>query len=359
MLWKMPGISSQMNKLVAILGDCHFGLGSEVFLDSQIRFHSQQFIPYLIENNIKKLILEGDVFDSRKAVDSMVMNKILSLFALYKKHDIEIIIIIGNHDSYLKNSNDFHSLKAFELFDNVKVYTEISETNIYGRPFLLVPWLPNTDVYRDFVTTNILDHIDVQIGHFDSIGTKMSGYQNSEVGLDRDFINRFTLTMSGHYHSFSVYENNGHELCYNGTPYQLNRGDAGEDRGFWILNCEDLSKAFVLNTTSIKFESVTYPETFTEEKIRNNIVDLHVNESNIDVDELENYKDRLRSFNPISITPRIIPKVENGVDSKDIKFVSLRQLFDDYVEKIEIEDDIKAGVKTKVNELFESFYSEG
>ena len=348
-----------MNRLIATCGDLHFGIGNEIFLNSQIKFHTDQFIPYLLKHEIKKVIFLGDVFDNRTSINALVLSKVLDLFKLYESHNFEIIIILGNHDTFHRSSNNVHSLKTLELFKNVTVYSDITEQKIYDRNFLFVPWLPVLEVYRDYVTTNILDHIDVQIGHFDSLGTKMSSYQDSEVGLDRDFINRFLLTLSGHYHSFSKYESNGKELCYTSIPCQLNRGDTGEDRGFWILNCEDLSKEFVLNTVSIRFENVTYPEPFTEDKIRNNIVDLHINESKLDIDDLENYKDRLRSFSPISITPRIIPKIENGIDNQDIKFVSLRQLFDDYIDKVEIEDELKLGVKSKVNELFEMYYKEG
>ncbi len=339
----------------AVVGDRHYGISNLVFLDNQIRFDTDVLIPYLLENKIKHLILEGDIFDTRKSIDVQVGNRVLDLFSRYEELDIQIYICLGNHDTALKNTNEVNSLRFLEKFKNIKIFSKIEEIEIIGLKFLFVPWQYDLNNYIEFVTSNHLDHIQVCVGHFDTIGAKYNSYKNSEVGFDKKYIMRFPLVFSGHYHSMSFDKHNGSELIYTGVPLQLNRSDKNETKGFFVLD-NDMKYEFVENTQSIKFIDITFPEEVQKEQINNNIVDLHFLED-VDTDQLENYKEMIWKLGPISVTPRIIPKLKDN-EKKEIKFKNLKELLDEYIETLELDENIKPDFNLKINELFETNFKE-
>lgn len=67
---------------VALLTDTHFGMrkNRDIFLDSQIRFFNEVFVPYLKDNNIKDVFILGDLFDNRNTLNIMTKNEVFNLF---------------------------------------------------------------------------------------------------------------------------------------------------------------------------------------------------------------------------------------------------------------------------------------
>ena len=344
------------NSKICIVGDRHFGIGSDIFLESQINFDYKVLMPYLKNNEIDTVIFPGDIFDNRKSLNVYVKNKVYDLFCEYEKLGINIYISLGNHDTYFKNTNEINSLKWLEKFNNVKIYGGIEKTKIKNKTFLFVGWQHDLNEYINYVTSNDVEDINVCVGHFDIIGAKMSGTIMSNIGLTKNYVMRFPLVFSGHYHSMSIEKNNKSQLIYVGTPYQLTRGDKNESKYFFVLDLENMQYNMIENIKSIRFVDVFYPEKTTKEETNNNIIDLHIPE-NVDIDELETYKEEIRSYEPISITPRIISKAKTE-DKKEIKFKSLKELFFEYVTSIDIEDSLKEKTTQKINNLFDEFYSE-
>ena len=60
---------------VALFTDPHFGIkdGDDKWLSSQITFFEEEFLPYLIENDIKDIICLGDLFNDRE-ITKVVLN---------------------------------------------------------------------------------------------------------------------------------------------------------------------------------------------------------------------------------------------------------------------------------------------
>lgn len=341
------------NNLIANLGDCHFDI-NDYLLDSQLNFFKNQFVPYLHENKIDTIIQHGDLFDNRKSMSIKAMNQVLSLFENELK-DFKFYCFPGNHDVVMRNSNEIHSLKLLSQFSNVTVFEEITKVKIKNKTFLMVPWLYDLNIFQEYIKENKVDDVDVVCGHFDIISGKMGKNTYSKTGLTKELLHQFPKVYSGHYHSISIIENDGKEIRYLGSPYQLNHGDSEEERGFHILNCDDMSLKFVENDTSIKFVTLNYPEEIKEEKIKGNIVNVFVDESeNIDTDKIQTYIESINKFKPVKEpTKRII----GGTESKDInvnelKVKSLKELFDVFVSQIKMEDEIKEDVLKEINSLY-------
>lgn len=342
------------NHLVALLADIHFGYGSIDFLKSQLRFFREIFIPYCKKYGIKKIIQFGDLFENRRNLDILVKNMVYDLFKNDLK-DFEIYIYLGNHDVYYKNSNEIHSLKFLSGFQNVTIIETIQDINFYGKKFLFVPWLYDLNHLKTYVNENDISDIDVCFGHFDIVGFKMSKKTVSKGGLTKEYLfKNFKKVFSGHYHSRSTEKMDDREITYMGMPYQLNRGDEGEERGFCILDCETLKYEFVENDVSIKFVSLKYPEPIDGSQITGNIVDVYItNNGNIDTDEVQKYIDNINKFKPVQEpTKRYIDAIESE-NIQDIKVKNLKEMFDEYIGQLEIDEDIKEDVMENLASLYE------
>ena len=102
---------------LGIFSDLHFGVrrGAEIYLTSQLKFIKNQFIPELKAKGIDTIIIPGDFFDNRLALDNKILKHVLDLFDNEFK-DFTIHILVGNHDSYLESSIHINSLRIFEFY---------------------------------------------------------------------------------------------------------------------------------------------------------------------------------------------------------------------------------------------------
>ena len=133
---------------IAILNDTHFGVrnDSEAFRNYQLKFYDKIFFPYLKEHNIKTLIHLGDVVDRRKFINFQTASLFRKhFFDVLWKEKIDTHIIIGNHDTYFKNTNEVNAIEnLYTSFDGVNepfIYTKSKVVEIDGLPILFVPWI--------------------------------------------------------------------------------------------------------------------------------------------------------------------------------------------------------------------------
>ena len=87
---------------VAILGDTHFGSRNDhqAFHDYFEKFYSDIFFPYLKENDIKKVIQLGDLFDRRKYINFYTLKRSREyLFDRLVEAGIQMDVFVGNHDT--------------------------------------------------------------------------------------------------------------------------------------------------------------------------------------------------------------------------------------------------------------------
>ena len=99
---------------IALLNDTHFGArnDSNIFDEYFYKFYNDIFFPYLKENNIKTLIHLGDVVDRRKYINYRIAHNFQQKF--WKRLwdlKIDTHIILGNHDTYYKNTNKVNSIQ--------------------------------------------------------------------------------------------------------------------------------------------------------------------------------------------------------------------------------------------------------
>ena len=243
---------------IALLNDTHFGArnDSPAFLDYFMRFYNEIFFPYCKENNIKTLIHLGDVVDRRKFINFKTAHTFRQDFMhrLYKE-GIDTHIILGNHDTYYKNTNEVNAIENLNIGPDIKIYTQPREVDFDGTKIQFLPWICD-DNYDDSI--HAIDHsnADICFGHLEIKGFEMHSGHMNEHGLEAGQFRRFEKVLSGHFHKKS---DDGH-VYYLGTQYEIMWSDYNCPKGFHIFDTETRELERIENPLKI-FKKFMYDDT--------------------------------------------------------------------------------------------------
>jgi len=232
---------------IAIINDTHFGArnDSPLFLDYFISFFENQFFPYCKQNDIKYVIHLGDLMDRRKFVNFNTLSVVRTKFIeWFEKNKIELHCILGNHDTFFKNTNSVNSIK--ELFSDkyrfVFLYEEPTVVKFDELSVALVPWInkENEQKFNTFIKTCPTSII---CGHFELNGYEVIQGINFEGGMDDKIFSCYDMVLSGHFHGKTSKKN----VHYLGTQYQITFSDARQIKGFHVLDTETRELEFIEN----------------------------------------------------------------------------------------------------------------
>ena len=176
---------------IALLNDTHFGCRNDSphFMDYQNKFYDELFFPYIKENNIRHLIHLGDVVDRRKFINYRIAHNFQEKFwkRLYDMR-IDTHIILGNHDTYYKNTNKVNALQQLITTFDGKIEPWIYEkpaTVTFGNlPILLVPWICD-DIYDESIKIISESKSQICMGHLEVKGFEMHKGHYNDHGLEK------------------------------------------------------------------------------------------------------------------------------------------------------------------------------
>lgn len=243
---------------ICLLGDTHFGArnDSPAFHKFFAKFYNEVFFPYLEQNNILHIIQLGDVFDRRKYVNFNTLDQCRSYFFDRANRDYTTWALVGNHDTYFKNTNKVNSpeLLLADYHQIIPVESPITH-EFENTEILFIPWIcdDNIDVVQESINNT---KAQIVIGHFEIDGFEMYKGSVHQGGLSRDMFNKFEMVLSGHFHHKSTYGN----IHYVGTPYEMTWSDYGDPKGFHILDTETRELTFIENPFTI-FHKLHYDDT--------------------------------------------------------------------------------------------------
>lgn len=350
---------------IAMVSDIHFGCrnNSEKYLNIMKDFFLDTLSKVLEEKNINDLRILGDVFDNRNNVNIRTMNVVLYVFReLTKKHkDLQIKIILGNHDVYYHNRIDINSIECLREIKNIEIIDKVTQETINNKTILMVPWLvKDSETYTDFIRyTGSKKKIDVCLGHFEIKDFEMIRGIKDETGFEHGIFENFKRVFSGHYHL----RNTIGKISYLGCPYQLTWGDYGDTKGIHIYDVDSEKTEFIPNNDSPCFVKINmediinqnkkkismvkgnfvkliiekkYKEAFVVkvinkmenlEPIRLDIQNDFVEDFNIDESKCEEFKD---ISDPLTLLVKYIDEVntenEDNVDKSELK-TYIRELY--------------------------------
>ena len=98
---------------VAIVTDIHVGARSDskIMANHFAKFYTDIFFPTLEEQEITRVLMLGDIFDRRKYINFQSLHAARN-YLFEPLRDYEVDVIVGNHDTALKSTNEINSLDA-------------------------------------------------------------------------------------------------------------------------------------------------------------------------------------------------------------------------------------------------------
>ena len=244
---------------VAIITDQHFGArkSSKFLHDYFKKFYDTVFFPYLEENNIKTVVDMGDTFDNRRSIDLWALEWAKeNYYDRLQQMGVTVHTIVGNHTAYYKNTNSVNSVGLLlKEYNNIKIYSEVSEVKLDKLNVLFVPWInqENEENTRKVIQKS---KSKVAMGHLELNGFRAHRGHVMEDGMNTDMFSKFDLVYSGHYHTRS----NDGKIFYLGNPYEMFWNDVNDTRGFHIFDTETLDHTPINNPYKL-FYNVYYDDT--------------------------------------------------------------------------------------------------
>jgi len=294
---------------VAIITDQHFGVrnDSPQFLDYYEKFYKDTFFPTLDNESISTVLVLGDTFDRRKYVNFNTLKRAKEMFFdELERRNIHVIMIVGNHDTFFKNTNDVNSVDLLlENYKNITVIENAKTIKIDGLEVCMLPWIC-AENYADSINEIKNTKASICMGHLEIAGFAMYRGMHSDEGLDRGLFDKFEYTFSGHYH----HKHNFGSIYYLGNPYELTWQDYADPRGFHIFDFNTFDVLTFIQNPNSMFHKIMYDDK-AESVIDINAKDLSkytdthvkvvvVNKTNPYL--FEKFVNRLYQINPADVT---------------------------------------------------------
>lgn len=240
---------------IALITDTHFGARNDnvAFLDYFEKFYDKVFFPHLHENNITHIIHLGDIVDRRKYISYVTLRRMKEMFIdKCAEHNIDLHVIIGNHDVPYKNTNEINSMQELFRDSNVKSYSEPKTVNFDGTDILIMPWI-NHQNYADALKSMEETPAQIMMAHLEVQGAFMDRGNVNEHGMSVDTFKKFDKVFSGHFHHKNLIGN----VQYLGCPYEMTWIDYQDPKGFHIFDTDTRDAEFVRNPYSM-FHKIFY-----------------------------------------------------------------------------------------------------
>lgn len=330
---------------VAILNDTHSGIrnSSDIFADNADLFYSDVFFPYLRQNNIKRIIHLGDVFDNRKFINFKSLHRYRKGFlSKLREYGMHMDVIPGNHDTFYKNTNELNALKELlgHYMGEVTIHMEPNVLDLDGFKMAMLPWIcqENYDRSMEFINTCKADWLG---GHLELIGFDVMRGVQSHGGLNHKIFSRFEKVISGHFHVGSEKDN----IHYLGTQLEFFWSDAGDEKGFHVLDTETRELTKIVNPHTL-FERIIYDDS----KVNYTMYDTShldhkfvkvvvVNKSDLFtfdrfIDKIQNQK-----IHDLKIAENFNEFLGENVEDEAVSVEDTAELLDSYVEAVDTDLD--------------------
>jgi DNA repair exonuclease SbcCD nuclease subunit len=357
-------------KRAIIVSDTHLGARSNSveWLEVMRDWFHQDFIVKVKEiyrpGDI--LIHCGDVFDNRQSVNLLVLHEGIRLFEELSKIFVDgIYVIAGNHDVMRKTTNEVSSLDCLKYIPKVHIIKEPVLADIANNNVLFMPWRTNDEEEKKCIEEhNEKKSLHYLFSHTNIRHLKFDNSRDVEEGLNLDDLKDFQRVYSGHIH-WGQHRGN---VTMVGNPYQMTRSDAGNEKGWYVLDFESGEEQFIENKYSPKFIRVhlnKYLDKSIEELktiCTNNRVDLYIPSSFLLKYQINPIIDILSG---ITKKLEVIPFEDDSSNGEDLDFDDAEETFnifglcEKYVRKIStLDDGTKDRVMSKINTVYANIIKE-
>lgn len=255
---------------ILLTGDWHSTKG----IKANICVNFLEFLhKYYKENEFDLLIVLGDIFDRSANIKN---ESFVPLFMkLYEMHqdEIEMIFVLGNHDIY--NVDNDSIVETFKPLGKViKEYEEIEKN---GISFGFLPYTKDENKVIKY-SDNILlfTHVPIADFSFDN-----AYHATEKHAFKKSLFEKAKWVFTGHFHRHQ----NWHNIVYVGSPFQQNKGEIGQKKGFvtydtdtenWnFVEYNDAPKYIEIKTEDInQIKNINFKNSFVVIKVDKKIKDF-------------------------------------------------------------------------------------
>jgi len=344
---------------IAILNDTHCGVrnSSDIFTDNANLFYNDIFFPYLIENNIKRIIHLGDIFDNRKFINFKALHSFRKSFLdKLRKHHIHMDIIPGNHDVFYKNTNDLNALKELlgHYMGEVTIHMEPTVLDLNGFKFALLPWVNQENHERsiEFIQKCKADWLG---GHLELEGFEVLRGVKSVHGMDHSIFKKFEKVLSGHFHTASEKDN----IKYLGSQLEFTWSDAHDPKHFHILDTKSRELTDVRNPHTL-FERINYDDSRNDYSVYDTshldgkfVKVVVINKT--DLFTFDRFIDKIQQqkIHDLKIAENFNEFLGENVEDEAVSVEETTELLDSYVDAVDTEldkDKLKMSMRNLLTE---------
>lgn len=244
-----------------ILGDVHLGKSSPTnksFANSFITAKLSDQIRLLnfvhdmaVEKYCENIIITGDIFEEPRA-DTECLNIFSDWIKSCEHENINVHIIMGNHDYLRIGSTISTQLDIFSNFNNVSVYKNIDTIYINNTAITLIPFMDRRylncetiseakEELRSLINHELLlipdSYKKICIGHIALEGAIYIGDEvqdiTNEIIAPINYFDDFDNTWMGHVHKYQKLKNN---VFHIGSMDVSNFGECLESKHFIIYD---------------------------------------------------------------------------------------------------------------------------
>jgi len=336
---------------IAIITDTHGGVKSNLeYFHNHISKFYDFFHETLKKQNIKRVIHCGDIYDNRRNVNILSVSSFNKMFVdKLSEKDIKTYYIVGNHDTYFKNTNEINTPDLIiKQSDNRRIYKSPCTIDMDGVSIDLIPWI-NESNYESFTNMIKTSKSAIAFGHLEIEGFAMYKGFEARAGMSPSIFQKYESVYSGHYHTKSTKGN----ITYLGAPYEITWSDYDDPRGFHIFDTETREMEFIQNPYTL-FEKIVYDETklnLDVEKYKGKVVKIVIINRK-DFVLFDMFIDKLEKAGVavIKIEEDLSDYTETYEDEVDP--ADTLNVLETYVKGLDIEEDEKTTVKTLLTEVY-------
>lgn len=266
------------------------------------------------QHHITNLIFAGDLFHDRQKIDLITYNLTFEIFSKYCQGNINVYLLLGNHDLWYYDKWDISSVRPFSALPKVTVINKPVSLEINNCLIDFLPFTHDPVEHLKQLNNKIL------IAHLAVHGAKLNNYAYADVVVEHDgemvkidsnLFKKYDCVFLGHYHAHQQIDN----IEYIGSPLELNFGEAYQQKHIIIFNLKTNNKTYIKNEFSPK-HLVVNEETIKNIDIKSNFIKLTTQES---ITELIELKRTLNKLNPGSLEIIQI-KTETNVDIQSLLY---------------------------------------
>ena len=218
-----------------------------------------------VVNECEDILFLGDLFHERSKIDILNYLRAFEKFMTFNHEhpEINVWLLVGNHDMYHKERWDVNSVKPLTAIPNVHIIEKPQTVEIQGVKVDFIPHVENPLGELEKLKAGRSDaDLQLLLCHLAVHGATLNTLYatTADVIVEHDDVMEivtpdvfadWTQTFLGHYHAPQVLTSDG-SVEYIGSPLELSFGEAYQDKHIMIFDMDTFQKKYIDNDFSPK-----------------------------------------------------------------------------------------------------------